>query len=198
VRKKLLRIAVVLASVVALVFGAVTPAMADISDDITVTATPVYIAISIAPDTWTVNGITGSSKIAPATTYYSNPNGDTVAPTETVVDGDCTFTVTNTSTVETDLTANMIHFTGGDAMQNSGGGYTDAEAGEFGASTYVTGAAWPGGSVICDNAGSGAMKADLAATTNIKFGVAIKTQSDVWLSGDAMTSTITVTATDST
>jgi len=181
------------------VFGAVTPALADTSDDITVTATPAFISISIAQDTWTVGGITGGGKIAPATTYYANPLGDTTAPTAgEIVVGECYFEIANTSTVITDITANMIHFTGGDEMQNSGGGYADAEAGEFGASSYIPGGAWPGSAVILDNAGSGAMKSSLAATTNLKFGVAIKTQSDIWLSGDAMTSTITVTATDST
>jgi len=199
-RRKVL-VGILLALVLTLLPVAPALAVAGTSQDITVTATPAFIAIAIAQDTWTINGIDGTGKIAPATTYYSNETGatgDVTAPTATVIDGDCYFTVVNTSTITTDLTTNMIHFTGGDTMQNSGGGYTDAEAGEFGASTYVTGAAWPGAAVICDNAGSAAMKEDLAATTDIKFGIAIKTQSDAWASGDAMNSTITVTATDST
>jgi len=188
-----------------LVFGAVTPALADTSDDITVTAAPAYIAISIAHDTWTINGLGDNDPalnsfgvIVPATTYYSNPIDDavdTVAPSATVLEAECYFEIANSSTIITDITANMVHFTGGDAMQNSDGGYTDAEAGEFGASTYIEGAAWTGDAVILANSGSGAMEEDLAATTNLFFGIAIKTQSDAWASADNMTSTVTVTAT---
>jgi len=178
-----------------------TPAFAAIDATVTVTATPSYISISIAQNTWTVNGIDGTGKIAPATTYYSNADGvtgDVTPPSATVLIAECYFVVANASTVETDLTTNMIHFTGGDAMQNSDLGYTSAAAGQFGASTYITGALWPSASVICKNSASAAMKSNLAATTQAEFGIAIKTQSDVWTSGDAMTSTITVTATDST
>jgi len=177
------------------------PVFAAPTADITVTATPSYIAIAIAQNTWTVNGIDGTGKIAVATTYYSNADGasgDVTPPSATVLIAECYFVIANASSVETDLTTNMIHFTGGEAMQNSDLGYTSAGAGEFGASTYITGAAWPGGSVICKNSGSAAMELDLPATTQAEFGIALKTQSDVWLSGDAMTSTITVTATDST
>jgi hypothetical protein len=200
-RKKLTRIGIVLASVVALVLGAVTPAFADTYDEITVTATPAFIGISITQNTWTINGIDLTGVIAPATTYYSNADGasgDVTAPSATVLAAECYFEVTNASTIVTDLTANMVDFTGGDAMANSDGGYADAEAGEFGASTYIEGASWPGDAVILKKAASAAMKVDLAATTDQKFGVALKTQSDAWTSGDAMTSTITVTATDST
>lgn len=184
-----------------LLFSFSVPVFAAVNATVTVTATPSYIAISIAQDTWTVNGIDGTGKIAIATTYYSNADGasgDVTAPSATVLIAECYFVIVNTSSVETDLTTNMVHFTGGDIMQNSDLGYTSAGAGEFGASTYVKGLAWPGGSVICKNSGSDAMVSDLAATTDIEFGIALKTQSDAWTSGDAQTSTITVTATDST
>jgi len=200
-----MKIGIVLASVVALMLGAITPAMAADFDDITVTATPSFLSISIANDAWTVNGLGDNDPalnsfgvIVPATTYYSNPIDDavdTVAPSATVLEAECHFEIANASTIVTDITANMVHFTGGDAMQNSDGCYTDAEAGEFGASTYIEGATWVGDAVILANSGSGAMEEDLAATTNLFFGIAIKTQSDAWASGDAMTSTVTVTAT---
>jgi len=175
-------------------------AFAATSATVTVTATPSFISITIAQSTWTINGIDGSGKIAPNTTYYSNATGatgDVTPPSATVVDGECYFMVDNTSSVVTDLTTNMIHFTGGDAMQNIDTGYTTNGANAFGASTYISGAAWPGGAVILKNAASAAMKVDLAATTDLYFGVAIKTQSGAWSSGSNMTSTITVTATDS-
>ncbi len=50
------------------------------TDTVTVTATPGYVAFTNAPNSWTLNGITGSSVINPNTTYYSNPLGDTTPP----------------------------------------------------------------------------------------------------------------------
>jgi hypothetical protein len=197
--KKRLLLSLLLAVVLVMVFA--VPVFSDTSDDITVTASPAFIGISIANDTWTINGLGTSATglIAPATTYYSNLKDeadDTTAPSATVLEAECYFEIANASTIVTDITANMIHFTGGDAMQNSDGGYTDAGAGEFGASTYIEGATWPDDAVFLKNSGSDAMETDLAATTNLFFGVAIKTQSDAWASGDNMTSTITVTATE--
>ena len=195
------RLIVSLVLALALVLSFSLPVFADTSKNVTVTATPSFISISIAQGTWTINGIDGTGKIAPSTTYYSNAtgaSGDVTAPTATVINGDCYFEIANTSTVETDMTANMVHFTGGDAMQNNGTGYATNGANAYGASTYTTGAAWPAGAVLLKNSASSALKADVAATTNVFFGVAIKTQSGAWASGSNMTSTITVTATDST
>lgn len=178
----------------------VVPVAAATTAEITVTATPTFLAIAITQNTWTINGIDGDSKIDLDTTYYSNEtgaSGDITAPSATVEATECYFTITNTSNVVTDQTANMVHFTGGDAMQNTDTGYATNAAGSFGASTYTTGAAWTGGAVILKNAGSSAMITSLAATTDQKFGVAIKSQSGAWTSASAMTSTITVTATES-
>jgi len=179
----------------ALFMGLSIPAFAATSQDVTVTGTPSYIAISNDPATWTVNEETGDSLMDTSTEYWSNPLGDTSTPSDPVVDGECRFTITNTSTVITDLTVNFIHFTGGDAMQNSGTG--DGGAGTFGAYSYCTGMTYSTGKVVADNAGSGAMKASLAASTNIKWGVSCDTQTDVWTSPDAQTSTITITSTES-
>jgi len=110
-----------------------------------------------------------------------------------VVDGECRFTITNTSSVATDLTVNFPHFTGGDAMQNSDDGI--AGVGEFGAYSYCTGMTYSTGKVVAANSGSGVMKNALAATTNIKWGLTITTQTDVWTSGTSMTSTVVITAT---
>ena len=185
-------IALVLA--LALVVAITIPALADTSQDVTVTATPTYIAIANAPSTWTVNEETGDSLIDTSTEYWSNPLGDTTTPSDPVVDSECRFTITNTSTVITDLTVNFPHFTGGDAMQNSGTG--SGGAGTFGAYSYCTGMTYSTGKVIADNSGSGPMKEDLAATTNIKWGVSCDAQTDAWSSPSAMTSTITITATE--
>lgn len=172
----------------------VVPAFADTSQDVTVTGTPAYISIANAPTTWTINDLTGDGLIDIGTEYWSNPLGDTTSPSDPVVDGECRFTITNSSTVITDLTVNFIHFTGGDAMQNSGTG--DGGVGTFGAYSYCTGMTYSTGKVIADNSGSSAMKEDLAAETNIKWGVSCDTQTDAWTSGSDMTSTITITATE--
>jgi hypothetical protein len=197
--KKYFRIlGVFLALVMVLAFS--VPAMAQTTATVTVTGTPAFVGISIAQSTWTINGIDGSGFIAPNTTYYSNAtgaSGDVTAPENPVVDGDCYFTMANTSTVATNIVANMADFSGGDAMTNINTGYANNGANTYGASTYISGAAWPAGVVILKSSASANMKAALAASTALKFGVAIKTQSGAWGSGSAMTSTITVTATAS-
>ena len=187
-RKAILSVALALM----LLFVFAVPIFALTSQDVTVTATPAYISIANDPGTWTINEY-DTSVILVATEYWSNPLGDTTTPSDPVVDGECRFTITNTSTVATDLTVNFIHFTGGDAMQNSGTG--SGGVGEFGAYSYCTGMTYSSGKVIADNSGSGVMKDALAATTDIKWGVSCDTQTDIWTSGTAMTSTITITAT---
>ena len=188
---KRLLISVVLA--LTMVLGISVPTFAATSDDITVTATPAFISISVSPDSYNIGG--AGAYLAKATTYYANPGNETTAPSATVLDAECAFTITNTSTVAIDITVNFPNFTGGDAMVNSNGGYTDAEAGEFGASGYVSGASWPGASVILQASGSSALIDGLAASTNKKFGWALLTQSDDWASGDQMSSTVNVAAT---
>jgi hypothetical protein len=173
----------------------VSNAFALTSQDVNVTATPAFISISNAPGTWTINGITGSGVIAPNTTYYSNPLGDTVSPTVGgVVDGECRFTITNTSTVAIDLTVTFPDHANGDASTNSNLGTNDTT--KFGAKSYFTGqlsGAW----VIAKNGTpvSGFGYTNLAATTNIKWGLMYISQSNAWTSGTAMTSTVNITAT---
>jgi hypothetical protein len=187
----------VLVSLVVLLSVAI-PASANTTATITVTATPAFIGIAIAQSTWTINGIDGSGLVTNNTTYYSNAtgaSGDVTPPSATVVDGECYFTIVNTSTIATDITANMADFTGGDASTNINTGYANNGANTYGASTYISGAAWTAGAVILKSSASSAMKSDLGATTDLLFGVALKTQSGVWASPTAMSSTITVTAT---
>lgn len=176
-----------------LVFVPAVPALAATSQDVTVTATPAYIAISNAPGTWLINGIGGSGAITVDTTYYSNPLGDTTIPSDPVVDGECRFTIANTSTVTTDLTVNFPHHAGGDASQNSdngsnGGGY-------FGAQSYFSGENFSTAATIAKNAASDLAYEDLAASTNISWGLLYESQIDDWTSGDNMTSTVTIAAT---
>lgn len=188
--KKLVIIALVILVAISATINGV---LAAVSDTVSVTATPAYISISVSPDTWTLNGITGSAVIEPSTTYYSNPLGDTSAPANPVVDGACTFTLTNTSTVSTDIVANWSDFTGaGDTMANSNSG--SPAAATYGAASYVSGAAWPGGKVTVQSAASADMINNLGATTNKKFGFQIYTRTNIWTAANVMSGTITVTA----
>jgi len=180
----------------ALTFGAAIPAFALTAQDVEVTATPAFIAISNAPGTWTVNDIVGvgtKGVMTVDTVYYSNPLGDCTIPSDPVVDGECRFTITNTSTVITDLTVNFPDHAGGDASTNSNLGTNDTT--KFGAYTYCTGMTYSTGKVIAQSAASDPMKEDLAATTNILWGITYESQSDAWTSGTPMTSTVVITAT---
>jgi len=201
VRKRMLRLAIVLASVVALMLGVVTPVLAETSQNVTVTATPAFIAISNAPGTWAPNdiegdGVTPKGFTAPDTVYYSNPLGDELSPSDPVADGECRFTLTNTSTIPIDLTVNFPDFTGGDASANTD---TDGSngVGEFGAFSYFSSDDYSTDKVVAKSTGSDTAFAALAATTDIKWGLTYESQSDAWTSGSAMTSTVVITATAS-
>jgi len=183
---------IVSAALVLVLLAVPMVALAGTSEDVSVDATPSYLCIVNAPSTWTLNGITGNSKIAPDTIYYSNPLGDTTPPSATVVDGDCRFTITNTSSVAIDLTVNCSDFIGGDAMLNSGTGSNGV--GEYGAYCWHSGMTYSS-KVVVLTTGSGVMKDALAATTDIKWGAEIETQSDAWGSGDQMSATLNITAT---
>ena len=187
---KRLLISVVLSLV--MVFGISVPVFAATSQDVTVTATPAFISIANAPSTWTINGITGSGVIAEDTIYYSNPLGDTTTPSTTVVDGECRFTITNTSTVAIDLTVNFPNHTGGDASTNSNTGANGASS--FGAYSYFSGVAFAS-KVIAQASGSAVAYDALAASTDIKWGLEYESQSGTWTSGSAMSSTVNIAAT---
>ena len=182
--------------VLALIVVPVTPALALTAQDVTVTATPAFIAIANDPGTWTVNDLVGvgtKGVMVIDTVYYSNPLGDCTIPSDPVVDGECRFTITNTSSVITDLTVNFPDHAGGDASTNSDLGTNDTT--KFGAYTYCTGMTYSTGKVICKKAASLPMKEDLAVTTNIKWGITYESQSNAWTSGTPMTSTVVITAT---
>ncbi len=171
-----------------------TTAYALTSQNVTVTATPSYIAISNSPATWAINDVAGAGgkTILVNTQYYSNPLGDTTIPSDPVVDGECRFTVTNTSSIITDLTVAFPNHTGGDASTNSDLGTNGATT--FGAYGYCTGMTYSSGKVVVTVAGA-KIKDSLGATTNIKWGLAYKSQSNAWTSGTAMSSTVVITAT---
>ena len=189
-KKKLFLILIALT----LILTTSVPVMGATSQDVTVTATPAFIAIANAPGAWSVNDVADATGkvILPDTLYYSNPLGDTTIPTVGgAVDGECRFTITNTSSVVTDLTVIFPDHAGGDASTNSETGANAATS--FGAYSYFSGqiqGAW----VVAKDTGSAAGLEDLAATTNIKWGLIYESQSDAWTSGTNMTSTVTITA----
>lgn len=196
---------IIVATVLALVLVAfvAVPVLAETSQDVTVTATPAFISITNEPDTWSVGDVAAetTARIAPSTTYYSNPLGATTVPVDPVVDGACRFTITNTSSVAIDLTVNFPNFTSGDAMTNinqtAGDTFTEAGADSFVAWSYCTGmTTYETDKMLAKAAGSSVMKDALAATTNIKWGLEIQTQTGDWTSGDTMTAEfVVITAT---
>lgn len=183
-----------LVAVIGLLAGLLTPsvAFAATSADVTVTGTPSFIAIT-GTDTWTINGLTGNSRLYIDTTYYSNPLGDTTSPSATVVDGECKFTVTNaSSTVPLTLTVNIANFTGGDASTNSNSGSNGATS--YGAYTYYSGMTYTN-KVVAKTTGSSALITNWTGST-LKWGIELKTQSNAWTTGTAMSTTATITATE--
>ena len=179
---------------VALVIVPVAGALAD-TDTVEVTATPSYLGISNSPGTWTLNGIIpGDDTINIATTYYSNPQGDTTAPSATVLDGECRFTITNTSSVPTYVVIDIADFTGGsDPMTNSNAGTNGA--GVFGAFSWYEGMTYSS-KVIAQKTGSDNLTDNLAANTDLKWGMEVLTQTDAWTGGTSSTATITITVTE--
>lgn len=182
---------------VALVIVPIAGALAD-TDTVTVTATPSFLGISNSPDNWTLNGLTGNSTIDIKTTYYSNPQGDTTAPSGTVLDNECYFTITNTSSVNTSVVIDIDDFAGGsDPMTNSDDGSNGATS--FGAYSWYSGMTYPADRVIAKKnaTGSDNLISSLAAETDLKWGMEVLTQTDAWTGGTSSNSTITITVTAS-
>lgn len=185
---------------VALLLVPVAGALAATSQNVTVTATPAFISISNDPATWVINDVAGATgkTIAPDTIYYSNPLGDTTVPSATVVDGECHFTITNTSSVNIDIVINFPDHTGGDASTNSDAGTNDTT--KFGAHSYTS---YAGFNTYADDkevakvTGSTALLTTSSAGDNFLWGLAYESQSDAWTSGTAMESTVVITATAS-
>lgn len=169
------------------------PVYAAASDTVTVNATPGYVSITNAPNTWDMNGITGSGAVAVNTRYYANPNGDLVAPNNPVVNGDCRFTITNASTVATNMTVTCSDFGGGMTMTNSNTGGNGATA--YGAYCWNSGDAYPANQTVVMSVGSSYMHSNLAATTNLLWGMDITTRTNAWTNSTLMQATATLTAT---
>lgn len=168
----------------------VVPVSAEISEDITVTYTPAWLSITTTPTTWEINSITGDGKVRTATTYYTNPLGDTTAPSATVAVGECRFATTNDSNIAIDVTLNMSDFTGGsDPMTNSNAGTN--EVGIYGAFGWYSGMTYAS-KVITKATGSDVLIDGQAALTAFDWGIELETQTDAWTGATESTGTLTI------
>lgn len=128
----------------------VTPAFASTTADVTVTATPEYIAISVAPTTYDFGVVATSSN--------------------TTTDNTSHFTITNTSSVTTNMTISVTttNWTGGTQWISS-------DAGAVGANTAVlyanAGGTFGTSDVLVKNGSPNKIKTNQGATTNFYFGL---------------------------
>jgi hypothetical protein len=177
-----------------LILAFTVPSLAATTAPVTVTQVFAFIGISNSASTYTLNSDnSGTGKVAPSTTYYSNPLGSTTAPSATVVDAECEWTLTNTSNIATDLTFLMADFAGG--SDNSTNGNTgSAGATSYGCYTYISGVALAS-AVLCKSSGSGVGLSNLGATTNKKWGIKFLTQTNAATGPTAATSVLMCTAT---
>ena len=139
---------VVLALILPMVFPAV--AVASNTTDVTVNATPAFISISVAPGTYAFGVIATSSVTSSANT---------------------TFTVTNGSTVSTNVTIAVVNATwiGGTAWTHSETATAGADT--VGLNSTKANGDWGVDEVIVKNATPDQIATSQAATVNFKFGL---------------------------
>lgn len=94
-----LALALVLTVVVALPVAAAT------TQDVTVTATPSYVALTNSEASW------AAGTVSTSTDYWWTDDGN--PPAEPFVDGDMKSTITNTGSVSEDIDIKATNFTGG-------------------------------------------------------------------------------------
>lgn len=82
-----------------------TPLMAATTADVTITATPEFLAITNDSGNWSIGTIA-----AAATVYFT---ADSLIPAEPLVDGDMKGTITNGGSVTSDIAIHGHNFTGG-------------------------------------------------------------------------------------
>jgi hypothetical protein len=171
----------------------VMPAGAATYEEVTVTATPTYIAISNSQAAWTLNGITGSGTVAVDTVYYANPTGDTNIPTATVDTDEGYFQITNDSNVDIDITMTCGAFTGGNAtMTNSNDGSNGVDT--YGAYSWYEGMTYAS-KVVMKSAASDVTWTSSSPGDDIDLGAEIETRTNAWAGSGSSTATMTITAT---
>jgi hypothetical protein len=93
-------------AVIAVIAVPVVPAFAATTADVTVTATPTYIALTNDTGNWTIGTVVENTD-----SYYFT--ADSLVPAEPLVDGDMKGTITNTGSVAEDIDIKIAAFTGG-------------------------------------------------------------------------------------
>ena len=166
------------------------------SANITISATPGYLAMNLTNTTWTVNGLTGDSIMRASHTYLSNPLGDQGNPGVTVNDTSCRFTLGNPGNVNMSTTIIWSHFTGtGTPMLNSDNGVADAN--HFGGWSYWSGMTYAG-KVIAKTSNSSTAYADLGPNFTEHFGFRIDVQTGSFSASSVLSSQVKVSVADTT
>ena len=98
-------LSIVLALMLLVVFA--VPIFADTTQDVTITATPTYIALTNSEASWPVGTVIAS------TAYWWTADGNAPAPEPFEAD-DMKSTITNTGSVAEDIDIKVAAFTGGD------------------------------------------------------------------------------------
>lgn len=100
---RLISVLMALTMAISLTFGLGIPAMAATTADVTITATPEYLAFTNSEDNWTLGAI------AESTTYWWTPTG--VAPAGALDDAEMNSVLTNTGSVNSDVKVHGHNFT---------------------------------------------------------------------------------------
>jgi hypothetical protein len=186
--KKLLALLVTFVTLAVFAFANIAATTATV----TVTNTPQFISATNSPTTYNFNA-TGAAHagVLPSTTYYSNPSSQIVAPSATVVDGECAFTVTDASSVAIDCTSNMSDMTGGSDNSTNGNTGT-AGATTYGSYTYISGIALAS-KVLLKSSASGVCISNLGASSTKLWGIQLNEQTNAWTGATPATMTLTMT-----
>lgn len=178
--------------VIGLAVGMTVPTLAASTATVTVTNTTQFLSITNNVSTYNFNA-TGAAHLGvlPSTTYYSNPLGQTTAPSSTVVDGECAFDVTDASSVAVDITFTASNMSSGDASTNGNTGTAGATS--YGAYTYVSGIALAS-KVECSSSGSAVGISNLGASSAKYWGLQINEQTNAWTTATPATFTLLATA----
>ena len=177
---------------VSLVIGMAVPTMAATTAVVTVTNTTQFLSITNNVSTYNFNA-TGAAHagVLPSTTYYSNPASQIVAPSATVVDGECAFQLTDASSVAVDIVFTASNMSSGDASTNGNTGTAGATS--YGAYTYVSGVALAS-KVVCQSSASAVGISNLGASSTKYWGLQLNEQTNAWTTITPATFTLTATA----
>lgn len=201
-KKGMKRILVSLMLALVLVLGITVPvfAVAGEYQDVTVTATPAYVAIASDPLAWTLNDIVGDGvspkgTITDTDTYYSNPQGDGTPPTAVVDVDEGYFVITNTSSCDITLVVDMEDFAGGDADMTNGGTGSAGET-SYGAYSWYEGCTYADDKQVVENHATGSIVLWTSSNPgdDIDLGVTVATQTTAFTGGDPSTATLKITA----